>query len=52
VIDNLRDRRQHLGDYDLTACFRYAGLPIDAAARSMRLFAEKVMPALRDSGSR
>lgn len=47
VIDKLRDRRQHIGDYDLNLCFRYAGLPFDDAVRSMRLFAEKVMPALR-----
>jgi alkanesulfonate monooxygenase SsuD/methylene tetrahydromethanopterin reductase-like flavin-dependent oxidoreductase (luciferase family) len=47
VIDRLRDRRQHIGDYDLNCCFRYAGLPIDDAERSMRTFAEKVIPVLR-----
>jgi alkanesulfonate monooxygenase SsuD/methylene tetrahydromethanopterin reductase-like flavin-dependent oxidoreductase (luciferase family) len=47
VIDKLRQRRTHLGSYDLTCCFRYAGLPFDDAARSMRTFAERVMPVLR-----
>jgi alkanesulfonate monooxygenase SsuD/methylene tetrahydromethanopterin reductase-like flavin-dependent oxidoreductase (luciferase family) len=47
VIDRLRDRQRLLGDFDLNCCFRYAGLPIDAAERSMRLFASDVMPALR-----
>lgn len=49
VIDKLRDRRSYLGDYDLNCCFRFAGLPIEDAARSMRMFAEKVMPAMRAS---
>jgi hypothetical protein len=36
-----------IGDFDLTACFRYAGLPFAAAEASMRTFAADVLPALR-----
>jgi alkanesulfonate monooxygenase SsuD/methylene tetrahydromethanopterin reductase-like flavin-dependent oxidoreductase (luciferase family) len=53
IIDRLRERRDIIGDFDLTACFRYSGLPFDDAERSMRTFASAVLPALRaESGSR
>jgi deazaflavin-dependent oxidoreductase (nitroreductase family) len=52
VVDKLRDRRQHLGDYDFNCAFRYAGLPFDDAVRSMRTFAETVIPAMRGDGTR
>ncbi|MEJ7584396.1 MAG: LLM class flavin-dependent oxidoreductase [Acidimicrobiales bacterium] len=47
IIDRLRARADLIGDFDLNCCFRYAGMPIDDAERSMRTFAEHVMPALR-----
>lgn len=47
VIEKLQARREVIGDFDLTACFRYAGLPFEAAERSLRTFAREVMPALR-----
>lgn len=47
MIDQLVARREIIGDYDLTCCFRFAGLPYDLAERSMRTFAERVMPVLR-----
>ncbi|HEX6237197.1 MAG TPA: LLM class flavin-dependent oxidoreductase [Acidimicrobiales bacterium] len=47
VLERLRARRDVIGDYDLTACFRYAGLPLEDAERSMRTFASEVLPALR-----
>lgn len=47
VVDQLRERQQLLGDLDLTCCFRYSGMPLADAERSMRSFAEQVMPALR-----
>jgi alkanesulfonate monooxygenase SsuD/methylene tetrahydromethanopterin reductase-like flavin-dependent oxidoreductase (luciferase family) len=46
VTERLRARRDIIGEYDLTCCFRYAGLPFDDAARSMRTFAADVMPNL------
>jgi alkanesulfonate monooxygenase SsuD/methylene tetrahydromethanopterin reductase-like flavin-dependent oxidoreductase (luciferase family) len=47
VLERLRARREVIGDFDLTACFRFAGLPIEDAERSMRTFAGEVLPALR-----
>jgi len=47
VLERLRARRDRIGDYDLTACFRYAGLPYEDAERSMRTFAAEVLPVLR-----
>lgn len=47
IIDKLRARREIIGDFDLTCCFRYAGLPYQDAERSMHTFAERVLPALR-----
>jgi alkanesulfonate monooxygenase SsuD/methylene tetrahydromethanopterin reductase-like flavin-dependent oxidoreductase (luciferase family) len=47
VLERLRARREVIGDFDLTACFRFAGLPIEDAERSMRTFAREVLPALK-----
>jgi alkanesulfonate monooxygenase SsuD/methylene tetrahydromethanopterin reductase-like flavin-dependent oxidoreductase (luciferase family) len=47
VLERLLARREVIGDFDLTACFRFAGLPIEDAERSMRTFAREVLPALR-----
>ena len=47
ILDKLYERRQIIGDFDLTACFRYAGLPFDDAAASMRTFAADVLPVLQ-----
>jgi hypothetical protein len=46
IVAKLEARHAILGDYDLTCCFRYAGLPFELAARSMRLFASDVLPRL------
>jgi alkanesulfonate monooxygenase SsuD/methylene tetrahydromethanopterin reductase-like flavin-dependent oxidoreductase (luciferase family) len=51
VIERLRARRDVIGDFDLTACFRYAGLPIEDAKRSLRTFAAEVLPVLRSEVS-
>jgi alkanesulfonate monooxygenase SsuD/methylene tetrahydromethanopterin reductase-like flavin-dependent oxidoreductase (luciferase family) len=47
ILERLAARRELIGDFDLTACFRFAGLPIDAAEASMRTFAADVLPALQ-----
>src|SRR5690606_2860322 len=47
ILEKYAQRREALGDFAVTACFRYAGMPYDEAARSMRLFSEKVVPELR-----
>lgn len=46
IVERLRARAEVLGDHDLTCCFRFAGLPYDAAEASMRLFAAEVLPAV------
>jgi alkanesulfonate monooxygenase SsuD/methylene tetrahydromethanopterin reductase-like flavin-dependent oxidoreductase (luciferase family) len=46
VLDRLRARREIIGEFDLTCCFRYAGLPLEDAERSMRTFARDVLPPL------
>ena len=46
IIERLRAREEVIGDHDLTCCFRFAGLPIDDAEASMRLFAAEVLPRL------
>ena len=48
ILDRLRERREIIGDFDLTACFRYAGLPYDDAEASMRTFAAEVLPVLKN----
>jgi alkanesulfonate monooxygenase SsuD/methylene tetrahydromethanopterin reductase-like flavin-dependent oxidoreductase (luciferase family) len=47
ILEKLAARRELIGDFDLTACFRYAGLPFEAAEASLRCFAADVLPALR-----
>lgn len=47
MIERLMARREHVGDYDLTCCFRFSGLSLADSERSMRTVAEHVMPTLR-----
>ncbi|HYB99828.1 MAG TPA: LLM class flavin-dependent oxidoreductase [Candidatus Limnocylindrales bacterium] len=47
IVEKLRQRREMIGDFIFNACFRFAGIPGDYAHRGLRLFAEKVIPALR-----
>lgn len=44
ILERLRARREVVGDHDLTCCFRYAGLGVEDAEASMRLFASDVLP--------
>lgn len=46
IVAKLERRRAIIGDFDLNVCFRHAGIPYEEAANGMRLFAERVMPAL------
>lgn len=50
-LEKITHRRELLGEYDLTCCFRYAGLSLEDAERSMRTFAARVMPRVREGGS-
>ena len=47
ILERLSARRDLVGDYDLTACFRYSGLPYEEAEASMRLFAAEVLPVVQ-----
>jgi alkanesulfonate monooxygenase SsuD/methylene tetrahydromethanopterin reductase-like flavin-dependent oxidoreductase (luciferase family) len=47
IAAKLRHRREIIGDFRFNACFRFGGIAYEAAERSMRLFAERVMPAQR-----
>lgn len=46
ILRRLEERRDIVGDFDLTLCFRYAGLSYEEAAASLRLFGEEVLPVL------
>jgi len=49
-LEKITHRREVLGRFDLTCCFRYAGLALEDAERSMRTFARHVMPVARSMG--
>jgi alkanesulfonate monooxygenase SsuD/methylene tetrahydromethanopterin reductase-like flavin-dependent oxidoreductase (luciferase family) len=46
IIERTHELTEILGPYDLLCAFRYAGIPFAEAERSMRTFAEHVMPTL------
>jgi len=52
ILEKLRARCDAAGDFDLTCCFRYAGLPLDDARRSMQTFADEVLPTASTFGAR
>jgi alkanesulfonate monooxygenase SsuD/methylene tetrahydromethanopterin reductase-like flavin-dependent oxidoreductase (luciferase family) len=47
ILEKIRARRAVIGDYDLNCAFYYAGMPVETAERSMRLFSEKVLPEIK-----
>ncbi len=47
IVEKLDARRQIIGPFDLTCCFRFSGLGFDDATGSMTTFAEQVMPVLK-----
>jgi alkanesulfonate monooxygenase SsuD/methylene tetrahydromethanopterin reductase-like flavin-dependent oxidoreductase (luciferase family) len=47
IVEKLLARRELLGEYDLALIPHYGGMPRELAEQSLRLFAEKVLPALR-----
>ena len=46
LLEKLRRRRALLGDYELSLIVHYGGMPVEMAERSVRLFAEQVLPEL------
>jgi alkanesulfonate monooxygenase SsuD/methylene tetrahydromethanopterin reductase-like flavin-dependent oxidoreductase (luciferase family) len=47
VIEGIHNARKHYYFDTLTTTFNFGGIPHDAIMRSMRLFAQEVMPAFR-----
>mgnify|MGYP001344761884 CR=1 FL=1 len=47
MIESFRERREQIGPFELATCFRFGGIPIDDAEKSMRLFATEVLPELK-----
>ena len=48
MLDKIVERRAIVGDFDLLVCFRFAGIPFEAAMRSLETFAAEVMPEMRN----
>jgi len=46
ILEKLRARRELLGDFELDLISYYGGMPVELAERSIRLFADKVLPEL------
>jgi alkanesulfonate monooxygenase SsuD/methylene tetrahydromethanopterin reductase-like flavin-dependent oxidoreductase (luciferase family) len=47
ILEKLRARKELLGDFDLALIAHYGGMPVELAERSIRLFAERVLPQLK-----
>ncbi len=48
VIEKVRFIHERIGNNGLLATFSFGGMPPDVAERNVRLFAEKVLPALKE----
>jgi alkanesulfonate monooxygenase SsuD/methylene tetrahydromethanopterin reductase-like flavin-dependent oxidoreductase (luciferase family) len=46
ILEKLRWRRELLGDYELNMISWYGGMPLEDAEKSLRLFAQRVLPEL------
>jgi alkanesulfonate monooxygenase SsuD/methylene tetrahydromethanopterin reductase-like flavin-dependent oxidoreductase (luciferase family) len=47
MLDGFEKRRQVIGDFDVLMITRFAGIPFEVAERSLKTFAEKVVPELK-----
>ena len=47
ILRKFETRRELFGEFGILGIFRFAGLPLEEAERSMGLFAKEVMPVLR-----
>lgn len=48
IVERIAQRREIIGDFDLNVCTFFGGISPTDAERSMKLFAEEVMPAIRE----
>jgi len=47
ILDKLRERRELIGDFVVGVSVSYGGMPHEDARRSLRLFADRVMPEIK-----
>ena len=47
ILRGLEERRELLGDFEWNVSFRFGGIPYDIAERSLKLFAEEVLPVIK-----
>ncbi|MSQ68606.1 MAG: LLM class flavin-dependent oxidoreductase [Gammaproteobacteria bacterium] len=47
MLEGFEKRRRVLGDYDILMIPRFAGIPFEVAARTLKVFAEQVVPELK-----
>jgi hypothetical protein len=47
ILRKYEERRHMMGDVGSLCAFRFGGASLEVAERSMRLFAQEVMPVLR-----
>ena len=47
MLEGFEKRRRAIGDYDILMIPRFAGMPFEVAERTLKTFAEKVVPELR-----
>ena len=47
ILRGLEERRAIVGDFELNVAFRFGGIPLPIAERSLKLFAKEVLPVLK-----
>ena len=47
ILRGLEERKELLGDFELSVSFRFGGSPMAVAERSLKLFAKEVLPVLK-----
>ena len=47
IIDELRARRELIGDFELNLVANFGGMPFDEAEASLELFAREVLPEIQ-----
>ena len=47
ILRGLEERRELLGNFEWNVAFRFGGIPYDVAERSLKLFAEEVLPVIK-----
>ncbi len=48
ILRGLEERKSALGDFEWNVAFRFGGIPFDVAERGIKLFAEEVLPEVRN----